>query len=68
MGQPPLPAPGYKYFHEGNNPIDNEAMSLLGQFHRLKELILWGCGITAGGVKVLSDSQLELETLNLGTD
>ena len=43
-------------------------MGFLKECQNLKELILWGCGITGQGVKSLSASGLELETLNLGTD
>ena len=43
-------------------------MGFLKGCQNLKELILWGCGITGQGVKSLSASGLELETLNLGTD
>ena len=68
MEPPPLPPPWWAWHDEGNNPIGDESLGFLKECQKLKELILWGCGITGQGVESLSASGLELETLNLGTD
>ena len=68
MEQSLLPPPWYIRHNEGNNPIGNEGMGFLGGFQSLKELILWGCGITGEGLEKLSATELKLETLNLGID